>query len=695
MASDMLRQSVEVAGHRRFTNTNPSKDWMSRSTMTTEEQDAALAAMEDGEQLIQENCDTVNPNGAASRSSSSKVVAPFLSKHIPDQYAPLSTQQTSITRLKDPNTKYCYRHQPGSKCRRTPNEPTMENLQTQLDTLSEVDRQAISEVWTVFSAAPAKLRSLMLQGMLANCCFPQLSFLSNSVKDLLKIDFVTALAPEISFKILSYLDTSSLCKAAQVNRRWRIMADDDVVWHKMCEQHIETTCTKCGWGLPLLYKKQLRDWKRERQLRAQGRGRNEWSPRLTPVPESAHDSVGEHSSSDGMSKGGKRSADVIMEGGQSSPSVAKRPCNADVKDKTARTRAWKDIFKERYLVGKNWKHGRCRTTVLEGHTNGVMCVQFDDNIIATGSYDCTIKIWDSETGILLRTLTGHTECVRAIQFEVSGLLISGSVDNTIRIWNWKTGDCVRVLNGHTGKVIGLHYVGAPRLLASGSEDKSIIVWNLDKKTNTVLRGHSDWVNSVRLDIESTTLFSASDDMTVRLWDLESKRAIQIFRGHVAPVQQVLLLPEDYKPAEIDADETEEESSRSSRSPTPYSDLYTNWPSNRSRPPRYILTGALDSTIRLWDVESGRCLKKFFGHVEGVWGIAADTIRIVSCAQDRMTKIWDAPTGKCVRTITAGHEGPITCIGLSDSRLVTGSDDCTVRVLDFSPDTFEIDETEED
>lgn len=66
-------------------------------------------------------------------------VAPFLAKHIPDQYAPLGAPQSTMTTRKDPNTKFCYRHRPDSKCRRTADEPTMEILQ-RVSTLLRVHR---------------------------------------------------------------------------------------------------------------------------------------------------------------------------------------------------------------------------------------------------------------------------------------------------------------------------------------------------------------------------------------------------------------------------------------------------------------------------------------------------------------------------------------------------------------------------
>lgn len=75
--------------------------------------------------------DEISQNKSLAISSTTRAagqtVAPFLAKHVPSQYAPMGGP--SSTRTKDPNTKYCYRHHPDSKCRRTADEPTMENLQ--------------------------------------------------------------------------------------------------------------------------------------------------------------------------------------------------------------------------------------------------------------------------------------------------------------------------------------------------------------------------------------------------------------------------------------------------------------------------------------------------------------------------------------------------------------------------------------
>ena len=123
--------------------------------------------------------------------------------------------------------------------------------------LSALDNDLTSKAYLMSglssAAAPAKHRELMLQGILAVCCFPQLSYVSASVKEMLKIDFMALLPLELSFKILGYLDTVSLCKAAQVSKRWNQLAEDDIVWHKMCQQHIEKKRQKAAAGaLPLM-----------------------------------------------------------------------------------------------------------------------------------------------------------------------------------------------------------------------------------------------------------------------------------------------------------------------------------------------------------------------------------------------------------------------------------------------------------
>ena len=464
----------------------------------------------------------------------------------------------------------------------------------------------------------------------------------------------------------------------------------------MCEQHIDRKCTKCGWGLPLLERKRLRDWTRQQQV-AQGE---------RPGPSNGSGHIPEMPSQESL----KRQLPVADDRPQ-----AKKQCvngtgeskSRSQLDEERKFRPWKDVYRDRFRVGSNWKYGRCSIKSFRGHTNGVTCLQFDDKIMATGSYDNTIKIWDMDTGEVIRTLRGHQSGIRTLQFNES-MLVSGSLDHTVKIWHWQTGECLSTLRCHSEGVITVNFDGA--YLASGSIDHTVKIFNFDTRQTYTLRGHTDWVNQVRLDVSSRTVFSASDDCTIRLWDLDTKVCIKTFRSHVGQVQQVLLMPDDFEPDDdgVRRDSGGDDASiRSGRSGTPVvashqanssmTTLQTSSPSpeddrasfgsaftedtSRPLPPKYIITAGLDSTVRLWETTSGKCLRTFFGHVEGIWGLVGDTLRIVTGANDSMVKIWEPRSGKCERTFT-GHAGPVTCVGLSDSRLASGSEDGEVRVYSF-------------
>lgn len=330
-------------------------------------------------------------------------------------------------------------------------------------------------VWSVFSAAPSKQRELILQGILSVACFNQLSFISAQVRDLIKIDFISLLPEEISLQILSKLDTISLCKSAQVSRTWRRLADDDEVWHNLCTQHLGSRCKKCGWGLPLLARQELRAWKRNRLQETADEGEH----RIimdSEVP--SHHANHRHEATEADASGFNALKRTRSEDDSDQEQKRQRttPEREQQKGGKRRKRPWKDVYRDRFKVGNNWKHGRHNLNIIKHHENGVTCLQeganvLGEHVVAAGSYDCSVTMHDIETGKLLKTFEGATQGIRCLQFN-SSQLITGSLDKKVRIYDIESGRLMKELDGPRDGILSVH--SESTYLAAGSQDKNIV-----------------------------------------------------------------------------------------------------------------------------------------------------------------------------------------------------------------------------
>lgn len=115
-----------------------------------------------------------------------------------------------------------------------------------------MQRETLTNVIREFTSADAGLRTLMLSGILMQSCIPQLSYVANQIMPLLRVDIISCIPHELALRVLTFLDACSLCRASQVSRQWHRLANDDRLWHRLCEQHIDKVGVKVNGKMLLL-----------------------------------------------------------------------------------------------------------------------------------------------------------------------------------------------------------------------------------------------------------------------------------------------------------------------------------------------------------------------------------------------------------------------------------------------------------
>jgi len=182
---------------------------------------------------------------------------------------------------------------------------------------------------------------------------------------------------------------------------------------------------------------------------------------------------------------------------------------------------------------------------LNGHTWGVWSVAFtpDGRTLASGSWDGTIKLWNLRTKELKRTINEsasffdtvssfvqdfieqdfNRNAINSIAISPDGQIIaSGGYDKTVKLWSMNTGELRNTLTGHSEKIESVAISPDGQIVASGSADKTIRMWNLHQgKLLCVLTEHLDTVYTLAFSPDGQTLVSGGADMTVKIWRLSA------------------------------------------------------------------------------------------------------------------------------------------------------------------------------
>jgi WD40 repeat protein len=350
---------------------------------------------------------------------------------------------------------------------------------------------------------------------------------------------------------------------------------------------------------------------------------------------------------------------------------------------------------EEDLRGFEWYYlwRLCHSDLLTlQHDSQVASVAFspDGKILAAGSWDNTVRLWDVNTWKELATLEGHELEVFSVAFSPDGkILATGSKDTTIRLWDVATQRELAVLNGHTNWVYSVAFSPDGKILATASVDKTVKLWDITTKQElATLIGHKGFVNSVEFSPDGKTLASASSDKTVMLWDTATQQEVATLIGHTNWVNSVAFSPDGKTLATGSFDKTVKLWDTATHQELTTLIGYKNEVRFVVFSPNgeMLVAGGDDSVVRLWNVATRQELTTIMGHSGVISSIkfSPDGKILATGSRDKTVKLWDLTAVQDI-DILKGHIDGINSVAFSsnDKILITGADDKTIRLWDVA------------
>jgi RNA polymerase sigma factor (sigma-70 family) len=370
---------------------------------------------------------------------------------------------------------------------------------------------------------------------------------------------------------------------------------------------------------------------------------------------------------------------------------------------------------------------------------GFLSVRFlpDGASLVTGGQDGSVRLWNAHTGKEIRRLGDLKGWVHAVP-SPDGQQVLGTHNQVLRLWEVRSGKELLPPAGHTGAVLSALSGDQKRAATADVNSGLIRLWDLS--TGTEL-----WHQDARVGMRNPPVFipdgkgliTASSDGDVLLWDVAGGREVRRLETVPRLTEAVGVSPDGRWLVSLGGGGIHAWEIASGK-PLPWSPLeapkqrcvafspdgklfatgdwdrvITLWNSTRGKKVRrleghrgsvysvafspdgrtlasascfnaFFAGAGQDDEIRLWDVDTGREIRRLGGHRGGYWQVAfsADGRTLVSAGEDGRVRLWELATGRERRSF-AGHEGPVTAAALSRDgrRVLSGSVDTTALVQD--------------
>lgn len=321
------------------------------------------------------------------------------------------------------------------------------------------------------------------------------------------------------------------------------------------------------------------------------------------------------------------------------------------------------------FLGSAWAADKPEIFVQIGHTSSINSIDLSPNgkWLLSGSADDSIKLWEAESGRLIRTFK-DTEDVEFAAFLPGGQsFFSFNWKGNVSVWDIRTGEKIRefalsemsgATSGHSisydGNVLRA-IVGLRLYIADMS--RGVVASVVERPKSGPIAGHLGFSFGSRnaISTDGRLMFSSvrdnasesimqSKDKTLMFWEIATGRILATLSGHTDRIDVVTL----------------------------------------SSGNRYGLSGSRDKTVRLWDLKKGRVEAVFTGHQKAIEALAfsPDGKYVLSGSRDNTMKLWSVDDEKEIRSFA--HDCEVTFVRFSpDGRYaMSGDDNGAIRYWDI-------------
>ncbi len=246
----------------------------------------------------------------------------------------------------------------------------------------------------------------------------------------------------------------------------------------------------------------------------------------------------------------------------------------------------------------------------EGHTSVVRTVAFSPNgkIIASGSEDKKIKLWDVKAGMEFASLPATGGTIMSVLFADDRTLVSIDDRGDVKLWSAANGEEIRTLeepsnsNQNFSPVLAIS--ADRKTLVVGGRGEDIIFWDLAAKTKSILPAPGVLVQNLAFNFARRLLATAGADGSILIWNIDTKTSKTLYTSEAgAKISSVAFSPDG----------------------------------------KYLVAGSSDNYIRVWSIENDELRKSWVAHAAGVNCVTYDQNgnHVISGGNDNKIRIWSS------------------------------------------------------